>query len=155
MIPLVFWSFKLQWTGCQVLCECYLHSKRMLPIEAKVLGCYDIVEIWTIIWGLLQYGISADIHIKLESRKIAFAYNLICRYSIVFEILPRPPQWYCHRILCKISKRLDSWTRFYGRRRFREIWVWDEFRTDISYCTAPLIIILCLLRYLVQGNTFM
>ena len=59
MIPLVFWSFKLQWTGCQVLCECYLNSKRMLPIEAKILGCYDIVEIWTIIWVLLEYRISA------------------------------------------------------------------------------------------------
>ena len=32
---------------------------------------------------------------------------------------------------------LDSLNKCYGRTRFREIWVSDDFRTDILYCTAP------------------
>ena len=39
--------------------------------------------------------------------------------------------------LSKTSKWLDNWNRCYGRKRFREIWFQDEFRTDILYCTAP------------------
>ena len=53
-----------------------------------------------------------------------------------FVILLRARQYHC-RALCKISKRLDKWQISYGQTRFHEIWVEDEFQTDILYCTAP------------------
>ena len=64
-----------------------------------------------------------ETHLQLKSHPIMFAYNL-CRI------------YHC-RALCKISKRLDNWNRFYGRMRFREISVWDEFWMDILSCTDP------------------
>ena len=39
--------------------------------------------------------------------------------------------------LCKISKQLDYSSESYGRTKFCDIWVLDEFLTDILYCTAP------------------
>ena len=43
------------------------------------------------------------------------------QWSNRFENLHRARQWHC-RVLCKISKRFDSWGRHFGQTRFCKIW---------------------------------
>ena len=59
-----------------------------------------------------------------------------------FEILRRIRQ--CHyRALCKLWIRFINWNSHSGRVRFREIWVKDEFRTNILYFTSLLVLRKC------------
>ena len=46
-------------------------------------------------------------------------------------------------VLC--AKRFDNWSESCGTR-FREIYLWDEFRSDIPYCTKPQNVKYCSLR---------
>ena len=63
---------------------------------------------------------------------------------------------WCWRALCNNSRRLGLWHGYYGRTRFRKIWVWDKFRTATLFSTAPLITLLHIPQqrsYRDMGNT--
>ena len=79
---------------------------------------------------LLQYRVSVQ-----NSFQIQILWHLVRpKYPFHlhndFESLHRAWQRYCH-VLCKIPKRFGNVAMGYGQTRFREIWVWDAFRTDI------------------------
>ena len=84
----------------------------------------------------MKYGISVR-----NASSTQIVWYLVCPFISQlpnhFEIMHRARQYH-YRALCKISKRLNKWSRYYGLIIFCEIWVSDEFRTDIRYCTALL-----------------
>ena len=73
-----------------------------------------------------------------NSSSIQISRNTVRPFQLsnCLEILHRARQYHC-RALYKIAKQLDNWERCYGRTRFREIWVEDEFRVDILCYTTP------------------
>ena len=77
----------------------------------------------------------SKIHFKLKSREISFAHNtcLSC-----FSTLLKLCTGHGNDIAVPIGL-LYYWNGCYGRTRFREIWVENEFQTDIPYCAAPLL----------------
>ena len=88
------------------------------------------------IWGALQYKISVRNAFKLKFHKILFSTNR-------FDILYCAWLYFHWRALGKILIWSDNWHGCYGRTIFREMWAYDEFRTDIPYCVRPLVWPIC------------
>ena len=78
---------------------------------------------------LLQYGKSFRTHHKLKFREIPANFS---QFPSRFRNAHRVWQYYC-RHLCKILKWLCNRYIFYGRSKFCDILVWDEFHRDITY----------------------
>ena len=94
----------------------------------------------------MQYRISVRNRFKLKFRDILFDQNTQLDNPNRLEILQKTRQYHC-RALCKKTQKeykISVWnsssaqiSRHLVRTKFREIWVEDEFQTDILYCTAP------------------
>ena len=82
---------------------------------------------WMLTGGYFRIVHPPDSYLNLTSHEIPFFYNLLRSSDVVFEILHKARQ--NHRGALKIFF-CSGWTRF------REIWIWDEFRTDILYCNC-------------------
>ena len=89
-----------------------------------ILNAEDAVAIWDII----QY----KSYTQFSKNCLHVTY---C--SVVKSFMSRVWQNHCHA-LCKFSKWFHNWNRCSGWTSFHEIWVRDEFSTDIPYCNSPL-----------------
>ena len=80
----------------------------------------------------------SETYLEFRSWEVFFVHYLFYSCPIA---LHKAWQWYCCA-LYKISKWLEYWNGYHGMMGFHEVWVEDEFRMDIIYCTAPQIYVI-------------
>ena len=86
--------------------------------------------------GLWTYWISSRNLSKLKYHEISLFHKISFSCQIVLKFCKEHGTVIA--VLCaKFSKRLGICKITYWQMRFREIWVRDNFRTDIPYCTRP------------------
>ena len=85
--------------------------------------------------GLCNTEYPPETLLKLKFREIAFVHNTRYNCSIVLQFCTEHDS--ITAVFCaKLQKLIDSyWVVSFGQTIFHELSVWDEFRTDILYCT--------------------
>ena len=123
---------KLRATGL-----CAGNSPGTGEFSAQMASYAENVSIW---WrhhaqgGMCNIEYPSETHLKFKYREVSFVHNLFSSCLIVLTLCTERSSYN----LCKISNRLHKRNQCYGRRGFREIWIYDEFGTNKSlYWVAP------------------
>ena len=90
----------------------------------------QIIQSHEKLWGCYNIGYPYKTLLKLKFREISFVQNIHFICIIIWKVCAEQGND-AVMFYAKFQGDLVMYTMAYGQTRFREIWVWDAFRTDI------------------------